>query len=87
MAKKREKCCQVWQRTERASFSVFRTFRIILAIKMFLIHVAKIITEIAKKREKCCQVWQRTERASFSVFRTFRNILAIKYILFLSRKL
>ena len=31
MAKKREKCCQVWQRTERANFSVFRTFRNILA--------------------------------------------------------
>ena len=33
---KMRKCCQVWQRTERANFSVFRTFRNILAIKYIL---------------------------------------------------
>ena len=60
MAKKREKCCQVWQRTERASFGIFRAFRIILAIKMFLILIAKTESKMAKKREKRFRLAQPT---------------------------
>ena len=60
MAKKCEKCCQLWQRMERANFSVFRAFRNILAIKMFLIHVAKIITEMVKKSQEVCKLKKYT---------------------------